>query len=147
MTYKEQLDRPEWQKKRLEILDRDNWTCQHCDSTTEQLHVHHRYYVSGRMAWEYPGIALQTLCKHCHAKQKEERPEILRGWELLMMALWQSDDRLHDIACDLSCRKSDFNLTPDEGYDFLRWALDSKQFLDLYIQQKSTGCAQEEEAK
>lgn len=73
MNYKEQLESPEWQKKRLEILNRDGWTCQECGDKETQLHVHHRYYVNdGRMAWEYPFFALLTLCKNCHAKKKDE---------------------------------------------------------------------------
>lgn len=30
------------------------------------LHVHHKYYVYGRHAWEYPDDALVTLCQSCH---------------------------------------------------------------------------------
>jgi len=30
------------------------------------LSVHHRYYVSGRMPWEYPDWCFKTLCKQCH---------------------------------------------------------------------------------
>lgn len=30
------------------------------------LHIHHKYYQNGLMAWEYPNEALQTLCWQCH---------------------------------------------------------------------------------
>lgn len=30
------------------------------------LNVHHKYYISGKMAWEYKNEALITLCATCH---------------------------------------------------------------------------------
>lgn len=30
------------------------------------LHVHHKYYVKGKLAWEYPNEALVCLCQTCH---------------------------------------------------------------------------------
>jgi len=30
------------------------------------LHIHHKYYQQGKLAWEYPNEALTTLCWHCH---------------------------------------------------------------------------------
>ncbi len=30
------------------------------------LHVHHKYYVKGKLPWEYPNEALVTLCETCH---------------------------------------------------------------------------------
>lgn len=33
---------------------------------TKSLHVHHKYYQIGKMAWEYPNTALTTLCWACH---------------------------------------------------------------------------------
>lgn len=79
MTYKEQLTDPRWQKRRLEVLNRDEFTCQKCGDKTRTLHVHHRYYVSGRMAWEYPEVTYVTLCHECHEKQAD--PIRVRGWE------------------------------------------------------------------
>lgn len=67
MTYKEQLTDPRWQKKRLQILERDKWACQICSDTTTQLQVHHKKYDYFKMAWEYPDYVYQTLCKDCHS--------------------------------------------------------------------------------
>lgn len=72
MTYIEKLKDPRWQKKRLEILERDEWRCRECGSREKQLSVHHRWYVSGRMPWQYPNSALLSLCSECH-KLIEER--------------------------------------------------------------------------
>lgn len=57
---------PRWQKKRLDILNRDNFACVSCGSTTSPLHVHHRYYVSKREPWNYPDFCLLSLCEGCH---------------------------------------------------------------------------------
>jgi 5-methylcytosine-specific restriction endonuclease McrA len=64
-TYAELLKDPRWQRKRLEILNRDEWMCM-CGDTTTTLHVHHRYYVKGRDPWEYPDFCYVTLCETCH---------------------------------------------------------------------------------
>lgn len=66
-TYAELLKDPRWQKKRLEIMQRDNFTCQYCGATNNELHVHHKYYLCGRMPWEYSNSSLITLCDNCHS--------------------------------------------------------------------------------
>lgn len=71
MTYAEKLKDPRWQRKRLEIMERDGFCCNECGCSTETLSVHHRYYISGRHPWEYPSWALRTLCKSCHAERHE----------------------------------------------------------------------------
>jgi 5-methylcytosine-specific restriction endonuclease McrA len=63
-TYAEKLLDPRWQKKRLEILNRDNFKCTLCGDKETELHVHHEEY-SGD-PWEAPVDKLKTLCKHCH---------------------------------------------------------------------------------
>ena len=60
-----------WKDRRLEILERDEFSCIACGDGDCVLHVHHRYYVSGRMPWEYPDNALATLCESCHAATKK----------------------------------------------------------------------------
>lgn len=66
MTYAEKLLDPRWQKKRLEILDRDHFTCQLCDDTTTTLHIHHLKYNPNRDPWDIANEFLITYCKHCH---------------------------------------------------------------------------------
>lgn len=56
---------PRWQKKRLEILNRDNWQCVACGDGTNTLHVHHADY-HGEL-WDTPDDMLQTLCEKCHS--------------------------------------------------------------------------------
>lgn len=71
LSYKEQLKSPKWQKKRLEILNRDNFTCQICGATDKQLHVHHTTYISGKEIWDYNDFQLITLCDECHKEEHE----------------------------------------------------------------------------
>lgn len=66
-TYWEKLKDPRWQKKRLEILDRDGFSCVNCGDTTKTLNVHHGYYEKGRDPWDYADSTLHTLCEDCHA--------------------------------------------------------------------------------
>jgi 5-methylcytosine-specific restriction endonuclease McrA len=68
MTYKELLQTKEWQNKRKLILKRDNYQCTTCNSK-DNLHVHHKYYLEGKMPWEVPDDCLVTLCKICHKKE------------------------------------------------------------------------------
>lgn len=74
-SYSEKLKDPRWQKKRLEILERDKWTCQRCASTDITLHVHHFEYNPGKEPWEYPPESLITLCEDCHESEGEERKD------------------------------------------------------------------------
>lgn len=68
MTYQEQYKHPSWQKKRLEVLDEHNYTCQECGNKEEQLHVHHTNYRKGNKIWEYDSLELMCLCDNCHKK-------------------------------------------------------------------------------
>jgi hypothetical protein len=76
MGYAELLKEPRWQKKRLEIMERDEWTCQTCGDTKATLTVHHKSYrqVDGKFVdiWDYPGDDLITLCEECHSKEESD---------------------------------------------------------------------------
>lgn len=65
MIYSDQLLDPRWQKIRLSVLNRDNFTCRMCGDKTTTLQIHHIKYV-GKFAWETPTDYLITLCKDCH---------------------------------------------------------------------------------
>lgn len=65
-NYSEKLRDPRWQKKRLEILDRDKFTCQLCNDKKTTLNVHHKEYISGRDVWQYSNKMLITYCETCH---------------------------------------------------------------------------------
>ena len=85
MTYSEKLQHPQWQKKRLEIMSRDGFQCVKCSSETNTLTVHHFYYVSGRMPWQYPMGSMATMCRKCHFECHEDTqsfPRFSTSWEL-----------------------------------------------------------------
>lgn len=72
-SYADKLKDPRWQKKRLEILEKANWTCAECGDTGTTLHVHHLAYCKGAEPWEYPDSLYRCLCEECHEmRQKVE---------------------------------------------------------------------------
>jgi hypothetical protein len=73
MTYADKLRHPKWQKKRLEVLSRDGFTCRSCWSPEKTLHVHHLDYLKGNDPWEYPLEYLITLCHECHEEIEQEQ--------------------------------------------------------------------------
>lgn len=64
MKYSEELKSPKWQRKRLEVLNRDNFKCCLCGDTETELHVHHLKY-NGK-PYESDLDDLETLCWVCH---------------------------------------------------------------------------------
>jgi hypothetical protein len=70
-SYLELLQDPRWQRKRLEILNRDQWTCTNCGATSKTLHEHHAYYEKGIVPWDYPDESLTTYCVECHQKAQD----------------------------------------------------------------------------
>lgn len=70
-SYSQLLRDPRWQKKRLEIMQRDEFTCQACFNSQNTLNVHHCYYEKGLMPWDYPDESLVTLCEECHEYETE----------------------------------------------------------------------------
>lgn len=76
MTYKEQLLHPNWQRKRLEMLDLAGFECSCCADKEKTLHVHHKRYIKGRMAWEYEASDLEVLCETCHKSTHSEKERL-----------------------------------------------------------------------
>jgi len=74
-NYSKKLKDPRWQRKRLEVLQRDGWTCQSCRDKTATLHVHHKEYRHGD-PWDIPLSCLITLCEICHEEESFERAKM-----------------------------------------------------------------------
>ena len=74
-----------WQKKRLEIMERDKWACRSCGAAGDgvTLNVHHAYYEAGKKPWEYPNQSLVTWCEECHKSRhsmmRQMQEELVRS--------------------------------------------------------------------
>lgn len=73
MTYAEQLKHPNWQRRRLEVLENADFSCENCGVKDKTLHVHHRRYLKGLMVWEYDDEDLACLCDGCHADLHDKK--------------------------------------------------------------------------
>ena len=63
--YDDQLKDPKWYALRDKVKRRDEYKCVICDSPA-MLHVHHKHYLYGKLAWEYPLTNFITVCASCH---------------------------------------------------------------------------------
>ena len=72
--YGKKLRDPRWQRRRLEILERDGWACALCGDDISTLAVHHRWYEKDIEPWEQSNESLVTLCERCHQLEYDERP-------------------------------------------------------------------------
>jgi len=66
--YQKLLRKKEWKEKRKEIFALQGKFCVKC-GTNKRLRVHHKYYLNGRLPWEYPNDAFMVLCEDCHKKE------------------------------------------------------------------------------
>lgn len=72
-SYSDRLKDPRWQRRRLEILQRSDFSCEACEAKDKILHVHHKLYRKGAMPWEYEDHELQALCEKCHEEEHAVR--------------------------------------------------------------------------
>lgn len=98
MSYAEQLKHPNWQRKRLEALQSADFQCTSCSDKDSMLHVHHKRYVKGRMAWEYETSELQVLCEKCHGEAHKTKENL----EALLLESFR-DMPLHEFAYGFLC--------------------------------------------
>src|SRR5574343_594541 len=123
-SYLAKLRDPRWQKKRLDILQRDQWTCQLCDDKKTTLTVHHRYYLPRQEPWDYPDECLVTLCEYCHRAETEAWPEIIDTMSFALKSRFWATSADY-IACNLGSTKPN-NLDFSSGMDIavlLEWLL------------------------
>lgn len=94
MSYADQLKHPNWQRKRLEVLEAHDFTCLECGSKEKTLHVHHKQYIKGRMAWDYESDNFEALCEDCHKEAHDRK-------ELLTRVIAQFPSSMHDVLAAL----------------------------------------------
>lgn len=75
-SYAEKLKHPKWQRKRLEVFERDGFTCVKCGETEQMLHVHHLVYKDD--PWDVDLCDLETLCKKCHKAMHKKKKKVRR---------------------------------------------------------------------
>lgn len=100
-SYWEKLRDPRWQRKRLEVMQKNDFKCQNCkdvlniDSDDLTLNVHHAWYEKID-PWEYEEECYQCLCEPCHKIAEKARLEISKMLfihypeELRQIAEWLS---------------------------------------------------------
>lgn len=82
-SYSELLRDPRWQRKRLEIMARDEFSCRYCQDGESTLNVHHLCYLKGADPWDYQDGELLTLCEQCHKNWHHDKKlidEIIALW-------------------------------------------------------------------
>ncbi len=90
MKYSEKLRDPRWQKKRLEVMNRDAFTCQHCGDKEITLNVHHKQYHGN--PWDAPSESLETLCELCHKQRTDVNKNFLALSTSDAFRLFQNSD-------------------------------------------------------
>lgn len=92
MSYRHDLRHPKWQRRRLEIMGRDEFKCQTCGDKESPLVVHHLEYRGNLKPWEYGDADLVTLCDACHARAHSKGPI---AWPLAVWSRWLNRLRGH----------------------------------------------------
>lgn len=140
-AYAEKLKDPRWQKRRLEILQRDDFACRDCEATDKTLHVHHCLYRQNLNPWEYRDDELRTLCEDCHQKRgKVEANVKLEFARLLAQMKWEDIEYLMPEILIAKERGPEDGLSIETRFDRqwvsdIRWlnaARDDKAFRPAY---------------
>lgn len=65
--YNRLLEDKRWKEFRLKVLSERGNRCECCGGT-HILQIHHTFYISGKMPWEYDIKDMRVLCKKCHQR-------------------------------------------------------------------------------
>ena len=77
-SYFQKLKDPRWQKKRLEVMQANDFCCELCGDSNSTLHVHHKEYFKANEPWEYDVKQLAVLCDECHENHHLEDIQLLK---------------------------------------------------------------------
>lgn len=130
-TYSEKLRDPRWQKKRLQIMDRDDFKCRQCHNDTKTLNVHHCYY-SNKEPWEYEDSSLLTLCESCHENETESLNDFKRLFTDTLSRKGLSGDEFRELALAVSI--SGIYQFDKHLVDALAWAIRTEYCRDLIME-------------
>jgi len=123
-TYAEKLRDPRWQKKRLEVMERDKFSCRMCFSNEKTLHVHHMVYKSKKEPWDYDSVTLVTLCDDCHSYVESSEVKILMS-RMAMIGIPVPILEHVVSALESGCAPVAFKTNNHESYD----AMDAEKVL------------------
>lgn len=150
MSYKsdhaEKLKHPKWQRKRLEVMERDGFICRDCGDSDKTLNVHHLFYVKNREVWDYPLFSLKTLCKDCHSDAHPELGENETSgqnvWENgVDLILGNSGDNIHhdslwQFGCELGLLRKENGMSISDSLDMVSQFLKNKRMEIVFQEQR-----------
>ena len=118
MTYAEKLKDPRWQRKRLEIFQRDGFTCRDCCSNEKTVHLHHCFYQKGD-PWDTDEKFLLTLCCDCHESRQAIEDQIKESIGLLFARMTLRVEAVNYPGSDHHVRLTNSlkKLLEDESHD------------------------------
>jgi len=143
-NYLDKLKDPRWQRKRLEVMQRDNFTCFDTGIKDEPLNVHHCHYSKGG-PWETPTELLMTLTEDAHKKRQrlENRGKIALAKIFTRLPnLKEFEEDLKHFVEDLEklaknkeaspCLTTDENFYNESEGRWLRVAENHPEFREIY---------------
>jgi hypothetical protein len=133
-AYALKLKDPRWQRKRLEIFNRDGFACRFCGNKESTLHVHHLQYQWGKDPWDYESGHLLTLCADCHetetALRKESEQKLL---ELLRITVFATATDVDELANTIYMRASNTGLPFGTVVSAIEFALRDGEYINRYL--------------
>ena len=110
--FQRQLSDPRWQKKRLQILERDEWTCKRCGDTETTLTVHHKSYRmdGGKFVdyWDYEDKELITLCEYCHSDEEAQLQQLKKHAFFSLRELFENAESMSYLIEMCNCQVAIF---------------------------------------
>ena len=123
-SYSDKLKDPRWQRKRLEVLERADFTCENCGDSESTLHVHHGYYEWNLDPWEYDTKTLHCLCDPCHKLAELSRKKIAKeAGKLIIGDATDSALQLLEYLSDPNLQDSEYIGEIVEWARVLAWAI------------------------
>jgi len=144
MKYSEKLKDPRWQKKRLKILEWDEWACQVCFDSENTLTVHHLRYLPGVEPWDHPDDLLLTLCEDCHGYERDTRGSVESDLlEIMKANKFMSQDLR--ILCQAFMWEKEPHV-PSVTACAIRWALQDNKVISEIIDRYLNSLTQKRES-
>lgn len=119
-AYAQKLKDPRWQRKRLEVLQRDDYHCVICGDGESTLHVHHLVYLEDD-PWDSDERHLVTLCESCHEYETSSLYPALKALGVAVRAYGLTSSGINDLA--VAFRQARPFFMPDVCASVIAWAI------------------------